>query len=95
MRFLENRILVPHAPKRRTKWAESRVRCGNILRGTCGGLFAEELLLVPAELGTRTKRGFAHSHSDYGDGIRFGRKANPAKIVDSCQIPIQNQSRIR
>jgi len=32
-------------------------------------------------LETRTKREFPHFHSDYGDGTRFGRKANPAKIA--------------
>jgi hypothetical protein len=40
-----------------------------------------ELSLVPRSLETRTKRGFPHPHSDYGDGSRFGGKANPAKIA--------------
>ena len=51
------------------------------LRETYGGIFTEELSSVPRSLETRTKRGFPHSHSDYGDGTRLGRKANPAKIV--------------
>jgi hypothetical protein len=51
------------------------------LRGTYGGVFYGELQPVPRSLETRTKRGFPHSHSDYGDGTRFGRKANPAKIA--------------
>jgi hypothetical protein len=38
------------------------------LRGTYGGLFAKDLSSVPRSLETRTRRGFLHSHSDYGDG---------------------------
>src|ERR1019366_9580950 len=30
--------------------------------------------------------GFPHSHSDYGDGTRVGRKANPAKIAGSVRF---------
>ena len=51
------------------------------LRGTTAEFFSEELLSVPRSLETRTKRGFPHSHSDYGDGTRFGRNANPAEIA--------------
>jgi hypothetical protein len=32
-------------------------------------------------LETRTKRGFPHSHSDYGDGTRLSGKTNPAKFA--------------
>ena len=57
------------------------VRCGNdapwaLRQNLYGGLS-----LVPRSLETRTKRGFPHSHSDYDDGTRFGRKANTAKIA--------------
>jgi hypothetical protein len=38
------------------------------LRGIYGAVFAEGLLVVPRSLGTRTKRGFPHSHGDNGDG---------------------------
>jgi hypothetical protein len=40
-----------------------------------------ELSLVPRSLETSTKRGFPHSHSDYGDDTRSDGKANPAKIA--------------
>jgi hypothetical protein len=51
------------------------------LRGTYGGIFAEDFLSVPRSLETRTNRGFPHFHSDYGAGTRFNRKADPAKIA--------------
>jgi len=51
------------------------------IRGTYGGIFAEDFLSVPRSLETRTNRGFPHFHSDYGAGTRFDRKADPAKIA--------------
>ena len=51
------------------------------IRGTYGGIFAEDFLSVPRNLETRTNRGFPHFHSDYGAGTRFDRKADPAKIA--------------
>ena len=50
-------------------------------RGAYGGNLSEDLLSVPESLGTRTKREFSHFRSDYGDGARFGRRANPTKIA--------------
>ena len=57
------------------------VRCGNDAPWDLRRNLYAELSLVPGSLETRTKRGFPHSHGDYGDGTRFGGKANPAKIA--------------
>jgi hypothetical protein len=54
--------------------------------GPMAKIFAEDLLPVPRSLKTRTQRGFPHFHIDYGDGTRFGRKANPAKIAGSVRF---------
>src|SRR5258708_13144959 len=57
------------------------VRCGNDAPWDLRRNLYGELSLVPRSLETRTRRGFPHSHSDYGDGSRFGGKGNPAKIA--------------
>jgi hypothetical protein len=67
-----------------TKWENCWVRCGNDAPWDLRRNLYAELSLVPRRLETRTKRGFPHSHSDYGDygdGTRSGGKANPAKIA--------------
>ena len=87
--FLETRILVLRSTQRRHLHQNGQ-NCGlaveMTLRGTYGGIFAEDLLSVPRSLETRTKRGFPHSHCDYDDGTRFGRKANPARIADPVRF---------
>jgi hypothetical protein len=82
--FLETRILVLRSTHRRHLHQNGQ-NCGfaveMTLRGTYGGIFAEDFLSVPRSLETRTNRGFPHFHSDYGAGTRFDRKADPAKIA--------------
>ena len=69
--FMETRILALRSAQRRHLHQNGQ-NCGfaveMTLRGIYGAIFAEGLLVVPRSLGTRTKRGFPHSHSDYGDG---------------------------
>jgi hypothetical protein len=57
------------------------VRCGNDAPWDLRRNFYAELSLVPRRLETRTKRGFPHACSDYGDGTCSDGKANPAKIA--------------
>ena len=57
------------------------VRCGNDAPWDLRWNLYAELSLVPRRLETRTKRGFPHSHSDYGGGTSSGGKANPAKSL--------------
>lgn len=82
--FLKTRIFrLQHRPT--TTFARNGqnwwVRCGNDAPWDLRRNPYAELSLVPRSLETRTKRGFPHSHSGYGDGTRFGGKANPAKIA--------------
>jgi len=50
-----------------------------MLGGTYGGILAEDLLLVPPSLETRTKRGFPHFHSDDGGGLLTVTGQTPIK----------------
>ena len=78
--FQETHILVLRGRQQTTfapKWAKFQLRCGNDARWDRWRILAEDLLPVPPSLETRTKRGFPHFHSDYGDGTRFGRKSQP------------------
>lgn len=82
--FLKTRIFrLQHRPP--TTFARNGqnwwVRCGNDAPWDLRRNLYAELSLVPRSLETRTKHGFPLSHSDRGDGTRFGGKANPAKIA--------------
>ena len=82
--FLKTRILALRSAQRRHLHQNGQ-NCGfsveMTLRGIYGTIFAEDLQSVPRSLETRTKRGFPHSHSDYGDGSPGCPKAKPARIA--------------
>jgi hypothetical protein len=82
--FLKTRILALRSAQRRYLHQNGQ-DCGfsveMTLRGIYGAIFAEDLLSVPRSLETRTKRGFPHSHSDYGDSSPVCPKAKPARIA--------------
>jgi hypothetical protein len=66
------------------------VRCGNDAPWDLRWNLYAELSLVPRSLETRTKRGFPHSHSDYGGGTSSARKQTPLNhwsLSDSCTEP--------
>ena len=69
------------------------VRCGNDAPWDLRPNLYAEMSLVPRSLETRTKRGFPHSHSDYGDGTRSGGEANPAKIAGPVGFLHRTQKR--
>jgi hypothetical protein len=82
--FLKVRIFVFSIVQRRhvhENGQNRRFAMEMTLRGTHRGSLYGEQSSVPRSLETRTKRGFPHFQSDYGDGTRFGRRPNPAKIA--------------
>ena len=82
--FLKTRIFVFSIVRRRHLHEMGRIAgfdCGNDAPWDLRRNLDSELSLVPRSLETRTKRGFPHSHSDYGDGTRLSGKTNPAKIA--------------
>ena len=82
--FLKTRIFVFSIVRRRHLHEMGRIAgfdCGNDAPWDLRRNLDAELSLVPRRLETRTKRGFPHSHSDYGDGTRLSGKTNPAKIA--------------